>query len=380
MAINLRKTKSEILQSAISKLETQTAVTATSPGSVARALTEVITNEIGDLYSLMEFNISQTLISKASGFALDRIGLLYGVSRRQLNEINVVEANSGVFHFYLDMPYHSNITIPADTKVYSNDGSYPGSQIQYKVVSNVSIPAGRKKVYASITPVSAPVGITVGQDSLTLHNFTSPAGTTVKCTNSKQISAVAGYESDENYRTRIINGIRVDAGGTNVALRFAALNVQGVRDVTFKNSRYGLGTVELLLIPENNEIPATVRRNVINALDKTRPAGVRLYVTTPTYLTLGIKVGLVMKSGTLLETREANSRVEMAILMYLNSLLPGDTIVYNQLIQRIMEASDLIQDVRVMNYAINNSEISRTNYTPEYDEQIIPGTITVERL
>jgi hypothetical protein len=36
--------------------------------------------------------------------------------------------------------------------------------------------------------------------------------------------------------------------------------------------------------------------------------------------------------------------------------------------------------VRITNYATNGAEISRANYQPAYDEQIVPGEIKVSVL
>ncbi len=380
MPLNLRKDKSEILQKALKTLETRTPITATSPGSVARALAEAITSEIGDFYDLMDYNVSQTLISKANSSALDRIGSLYGVDRRSLSSLNVLEANTGTFHFYIEQPYHSVITIPAGTRLYSNSSDYVSTQIQFETINPTVIPIGRRKVYTAIRPVTMDIGLTLGKDTLTVHNFVSPPDTLVYGTNGKPISGTANTETDDNYRTRIINQLRVNTGGTLTALRFAALAVEGVRDVRIKSARYGLGTMEMLVVSENGLVPDSVRSRVSNALESARPAGVRLYLRSPVYVSFGIGVGLVMRSGSTNETRDAVARAEMSIRFYLNSLMPGDKLIYSQLISGILDASDLVSDVKITNYSANDLEVSRTNYEPGYDEQIVPGTITVSRI
>jgi uncharacterized phage protein gp47/JayE len=380
MAINTRKTQSEILQVALRILETQTSITAISPGSVARSLAEIFAKELGNFYDLMDYNISQSLISSATGAALDNIGKLYNVQRNQLTNYGIVDAASGTFYFYLDTPYHSNITIPEKTKIYSNISSYVTNQIRYETVRDITIPAGRRKVFAPIQPANTDVTVAVGPDSLTVHDCPSPPGAVIKCTNPKGIAAKVAFESDDNYRTRIVNQLRVNAGGTLTALRFAALSVSGARDVRIAPSRYGLGTMEMLVISEQGTTNNAIRANLSSTLDMVRPAGVRLYLKDPTLVNMNVGVGLVIKPATAVEQRDLTARVNMAISLYLNSLLPGDKLVYNQLMQRIMYASDIIDDVRITNYATNGAEISRANYQPAYDEQIVPGEIKVSVL
>lgn len=380
MAINPRKKKNDILQTVLRTLETQTSITATSPGSVARSIAEVITSELGDFYDLLDYNISQTLISTATGGSLDKIGRLYNVERNKLSEINLVDANTNTFYFYLDTPYHTPITIPAGTKIYSNNTSYVASQIRFEIPRDVVIPVGRRKVFAPLRASSSDFGITVGSGTLTVHDLVSPSGTSVKCTNPKSIESRAAYESDENYRTRIISEIRVNAGGTLTALRFSALKVQGVRDVRIAPARYGLGSMEMLVISETGTTSASVRGLVSAALEPVRPAGVRLYLKDPTRTEIGMNIGLIVPNIATPEGRDLVARVNLATTLYLNSLLPGDKLVYSQLLQRILDASDQIQDVRMINFSSNGSEVARTNYDPAYDEQVVPGEIRVSIL
>lgn len=380
MALNTRKTKTQILQSGLHNLESQTNITATSPGSIARALLEIFATEMGDFYDLLDYNISQTLVSKASGQSLENIGALFNVSRNKLSEINIVDAATGTFYFYLDTPYHLPITIPTGTMIYSNNQNYVGAQIRYELPRDVTIPAGRRKVFAPIRPSNIQTGLTVGPNVLTVHSAVSPTGTSIKCTNPKAIAAKTAYETDDNYRTRIINEIRVNGGGTITALRFAALKVEGVRDVRIAPALYGMGTMEILVVTETGIATENVRGAVSAALESIRPAGVRLYLKTPTRTEFNVSVGLMIRRGTTAEERDVVSRANMAITLYLNSLLPGDKLVYTQMVQRILDASDLIQDVRMINYAASGEEISRANYEPSYDEQVVPGEIKIQIL
>lgn len=380
MALNIRKDKGEILRSALKKLETQTPITATSTGSIARALTEIITNEIGEFYNLMDYNISQTLISTASGTSLDQIGKLYSVTRKNLSEINVVEAVTNTFYFYIDTPYHQAINIPSGTMVFSRGTGYEERQSRFQLVRPVTIPAGRRRVYGTIQAVSAIPGLVVAKDTLTVHDFVSPSGVQVKATNPKPIMSQPSFESDSNLRTRIINQLRVDTGGTTTALRFAALALEGVRDVSITSARYGLGTFEMLVVPEVDAVSARTREQVSQRIELVRPAGVRVFIKEPTYTKFNLGIGLVAPVVDPVEGRDLTARVKMTALIYLNSLLPGDTLVYSQLVQRILETSDAIRDVTMTNYATNDMEISRSNYAPTYDEQIVPGKITVSIL
>src|SRR5688572_5751873 len=117
MAVFIKKQKSDILREALRKLETQTPISATSPGSIARAFTEAITTEISDYYDALDFQVSQSVISTASGRALDLMGELYNIKRRTVAEIVTIDKKVGAFYFYIDTPIGSDITIPSGTEV-----------------------------------------------------------------------------------------------------------------------------------------------------------------------------------------------------------------------------------------------------------------------
>src|SRR5688572_9024934 len=104
MPAYLIKNKDEILRSALQKLSEKTQITATSPGSVARAMAEVIIEEIGDLYSVLDFNMASSFVSTAQGRALDQLGLLYNVTRKTLADVAAIDKSLGSFYFYLDTP------------------------------------------------------------------------------------------------------------------------------------------------------------------------------------------------------------------------------------------------------------------------------------
>lgn len=375
MAIYARKSRADILREALWRLQEQTPVTATSPGSVARAFTEAITEQIGDNYDALEFNLAQSVISTASGRALDALGELYNVQRRTLSDIASIDSKVGAFYFYIDTPQGTPITIPAGTKVYTGIDSFIGRQLSYTTTDEAVIAAGRVKVYATIRANFNDASYAAAANTLTVHNFTSPPGVTIKCTNPKPISAQQGYEIDDNYRNRIIKAVRVAASGTAEACRYAGLNVNGVRDIKIRQAPYGMGTFEVLIIAEDPRLSVSVFQNVKATLDTVRPVGVRMITKQPKTVLLDFSASIVL--GNVFVDDNITDMVSVAVMRYLNSLLPGDVLVYNRLIQAIMDTSNAIRDVRITRYAPFGVETVRRNYTPKDDEQIIPGRIDI---
>lgn len=369
------KERSDILRLALQKLQSETSITSIAPGSVARALAEVLVDEISDFYSALDFNMSMGLVSTAQGRALDLIGSLYNVQRKDLSEVATINQSVGVFYFYLDAPIQDNITIPQGTRIYTDDESFVGDRFAYTTDAPVTIPAGRTRAYVSITPAFHDSVFAAGKHTLTQHDFDNNL---VKCTNPKAIQAQEGFETDENYRARIIKQVRTTAGGTIQALRFAGLAINGVRDVKIRDAAYGLGSVEAVVVLENRGLAATALPDAIRQMDAIRPAGVRLLVKQPEYSALdAIATIVIRKDVTDINTSGTARRAELGILRYLNTLLPGDKLVYSKLIESVLSASDVIDDVNFMRLQVAGTEILRNNFQPSEDTQIVPGSIEV---
>jgi len=372
------KSKSQLVNSALRKLSASTDISSTGPGSIARALVEVITDEIGEFYSSLDFYVNQSVVATATGRSLDLLGQLYNTQRKQLSDLATVNASLGAFFFYIDAPHNADITIPRGTRIEMGGDDTLGQVFSYATTEQATIIAGRLRAYASIRPLFEDSVFTAGMNTLTEHDFSgSPVGVPVRCTNPKAIPASIGYEGDDAYRERIIVAVRTAAGGTATAIRFTALGVPGVRDVRVRQAPYGLGTFEVLVVAEDYQATAGIVNTVTAALEVPRPTGVRMLVRRPNLLHADIKATVTLKRGLNVTPEGVTRRVTNAILRYLNTLSVGDTLIYNQMISYILDAADIVADVNITSLAINGKQVLRVNYSPKDDEHIVPGSVDV---
>lgn len=378
MPAYLIKNKDEILRQAITKLEKNTGITATAPGSIARTMIELITSELGDMYDLLDFNLSQHFLTTASGSALDMIGALYGVTRKSESNLITITKNSGAFYFYLTSPASVNLIIPSGTMIYTNISSYVGQVYSYVTTEDTIIPAGRLRAYASIKPAFTDSVFTAGTNTLNIHTYTPPSGITVLCKNTKPIQAQIGYEDDESYRFRITKAIRVGAAGTAEAVRFAGLAVPGVRDIKINQAPYGLGSFEVIVVPEDYNGVAEIVNKVTTAINAVRPLGVRVFIKRPMIKVVNVNVNLVIPAANVSGVADAaRLRAKEAISRYVASLLPGEQFVYNRFVQLVLDSSEAVKDLVVVSFTVAGAEASRRNYQPESDHHLVPGNITV---
>lgn len=378
----LTKQKAQILSSALQKVTSTTNISNISPGSVARALIEIITSELSDFYGILDFNTQQNVISQASGSSLDLIGALYNTIRKNITDLAIIDRSLGSFYFYIDSPYFRDITIPNGTNIFTDNTTFIGQQFSYQSVGDVIIAAGHLKSWASIRPNFSNAPFTAGINTLTLidPNYPQPTGVVVKCTNPKAIQAQATTETDEDYRTRITAAVRTASGGTVQAMRMAALNVSGVRDVTIRNVPYGLGSVEVLVVTDDNVTNSPVINTVATLLDNVRPAGVRMWISQPMLIPVDVTANLVLNNNlpsTSLTVSSVIQRTQNAITRFLNAPLVATPLIYNQLIQAILDSSDIIVDVIILSYAVDGVQVLRKNYTPESNQQLIPGSVNI---
>lgn len=374
MPTYIRKDKEEMLRAALQKLQSETDITAVGPGSVARSLVEAVVDELHEFYDVLDFNMSMSLVSTAQGRALDLLGKLYNVTRKEIGNAATIEQIVGAFYFYLDSPVGHNITIPSGTRVSTGRDGLIGDSYTYVTTQNAIIPIGRTRAYVSIKPIFADSVFTAGTNTLVNHNYEDPQLATIKCTNPKPIVPQIGFESDANYRARIVKQLRVTNGGTSEAIRFAALAVPGIRDVVVGNNIYGLGTVGIVIVPEDRN-QANVITAAINAIQQAKPVGVKTFIRQPDYLSLSLRGEIVYRERNGLDKQSVRKRVRNRIVRYLNTLLPGDTLIYNRIIEAALDASDDVLDFAVERLTVGGVEILRSNYVVSNTEQIIPGDI-----
>lgn len=373
------KTKEEIIVRILNALEQNANITATSPGSIARAFADAFGTEMFYLYESFKEAISQTSLSTASGRGLDLIGEMYNVKRKTLSDQLVYERTTANIEFILDKPYTSDIIIPKDTLVYNDVGSYNSTQYSYKVVNNVTILAGATKAYGIVSPNFQSNDHVASVGSLTRHNFITPPGVIIFCSNPKEVYPVINSESDDNYRRRILSAVKVSATGTVEALRFAALAVNGVRDIRIREASYGLGSCEIILVPEVPGRIGNLPSLVSAAVSQIRPLGIRMNVSVANAILVSVNATITLPFGTAQNLRTGiQNQASIFVKRYLNSLTIGDTMSIQEVERQIRISSDLIRSINVTTITAQGTPINRKDFRPQTErDYIVSGDISI---
>jgi len=367
------RTYEDIRRSIIQDIIENTPITNMSQSSTALAIAESVARRVADLHGDVSIFSRSGFITTAVGEDLDNIGALFGISRGQATRAYSGDNN---FKFYVDPRYRhygvadliriandsgaglTSIVIRKGTTVSTPDGA-----VSYVTTNDVTLTAGGSYVGVVATGVGSTYNVGVG--ALTSHNIAdnqlelSPIARFIACSNEEEsIDTGADYESDNTYRSRILDARRSMMGGTIAGVRQAALSVPGVVSVYTNNTPEGPGTFELVVVTDY-AIPSRAILSAVDAVVSDVAAyGTRAIVTTPELLAVELKIVLDWQPQADVEDMDSiKRRVRAAIIDYTNNLPIGGEWIANEVVQRVMEVSDLIKDMRQEYFRI--SEYSR---------------------
>lgn len=369
MPIYGKKDQSEIVLEILESLQNNAGISATYPGSIARAFAEAIGTEIAQLYSSLDFSLKQSSLSTASGLNLDLIGELYGVTRKSVSDVVANERQSFNIEFILDKPFSRDVVIPSNTYVYTDVDNFNIRQYKFKLNGDVTIVSGSTRSYGLVIPdfndrsYTAPIG------SLTKHSYVPPAGAVVYCNNPKEVYSIINAESDDSYRRRIASSIKTRAAGTVDSVRFAALSIKGVKDVRIRESSFGIGSCDVIIVPEGGANVKTMPDTVLQAITSVKPVGVRFNVRIAERMSINIISTITVVSG-LTESMISGIKNQASLFVrrYLNSLTIGDTVSLSEIERQIRQSSDAIVDVKINSFDYNGKELPLRDFTPNTDK------------
>jgi len=377
-AINI-KTREQMLLATLDGLQRNAGISSVSPGSIARAFAEAIHSEIYDLYNSLRLSVEQSNLSTASGMNLDMIGALYNVPRRSISAELVPERTTANIEFFINQPYNSSIVIPSGTLVFNDINNYSSIQYAYELMGEVVITSGNTRAYGSVKAKFADNNITAARNTLVKHNFIAPPGVVVFCNNPKEVYSTLNSESDDNYRRRIVAAVRGSNTGTAESVRFAALAVKGVKDAKIREASFGIGSCDIIIVPETRSGIATMSEIVIEQIRAIKPVGVNINVRIAERKPVDVNMSLVLRESTTSDLAKAvENQARIFINRYINSLSIGDSLSITELERQAKIASDVIVSASVNLVRVDNKNIPNKDYRLSDDKSYMTaGSLAV---
>lgn len=356
-------------ESLIALKETGT-ITNLNPGGVARSLIEIMNRELGYTNDILQTNRLLGFVSTSNGGYLDLIGEgLFDLPRRQETRAEV-EIDDNIIKFYTidSSPLANHLTnqeIPAGTRIKSSDATK-----EYTVTTTVPVDTNQDTAYVGAQAVSSGIEQNVGVNILTSHDLGS---TTIAVTNTDTINTGSSQETDAAYRYRITNAVKVFARANRDSVRLAALSTPGVADVIIENAASGTGTFNLILLPSGNTVPGSAMKQAQSSVNFVKGAGILSSVRQPQYVPVEILIQLEYIQGTSESEKTSIRRQAVtAILNYLGTIGLGSELVYNEVVQRVMEVSNKILDMRVLCWVFRRKPQRLTNIRLGHLELFLP--------
>lgn len=184
--------------------------------------------------------------------------------------------------------------------------------------------------------------------------------------------------SDEMYRYEITQIVPSMATANYSSLRLALLTIQGVQDVIGKEYTHGTGSFSFVLIPQYGFDEETIVAQMNAEIDRVKSFGVRPNIILTEKIPLEMTVKLVFHETTS-DGQKGQIRFETqnAIQNYIGTLDRGSGLIYNDLVQEVMNAHNKIVDFEILKFYLNNEPVLLTNQSILEDERIVPQNIQV---
>jgi uncharacterized phage protein gp47/JayE len=373
------KTREQMLMATLDGLQKNAGISSVSPGSIARAFAEAIHSEIYDLYNALKLSIEQSSLATASGINLDMIGALYNVARRSVSAELIPERTTANIEFFMNRSHNASVVIPAGTLVFNDINNYSSIQYLYELTGDIIIPLGQTRAYGAVKAKFSDNNITAARNTLIKHNFIPPPGIVIYCNNPKEVYATLNSESDDNYRRRIVSSVRGSSTGTAESIRFAALAVKGVKDAKIREASFGIGSCDIIIVPETRSGISIMSELVIEQVRAIKPIGVNLNVRIAERKPVDVSISLVLREATTDAVAKAvENQARIFANRYINSLSIGDTLSITEIERQVRMASEVVVSSSVTSIRVNNQNIANKDYRLSDDKSyMVAGSLTV---
>jgi uncharacterized phage protein gp47/JayE len=344
----------EIISNALQRLNGYTSITFLSPGSKARMLVDILSEELGLQASQFDANVASGLLRNATGNILDYIGEVFGLERLQevKSSISNFEENFVLYCVGINFGQINNgqdIVIPAGKLNISNDESFSPGSIVYYNTEDILLRATENRVFFSAQALVTGSLANAGSNTLVHHSFigySDSLNRSLLVTNSHSISYGRDRESDDNYRYRIQKEKISSEAGNETAIRLGLLVVPGIADITRIPYTRGIGTCDWLVSSSSVIVSEELLSLAQGVINEKQAVGMSNLAKAPVLIGMEFLFSITYKGR--LEDRQKESikaSIRSNISNYVNNLAIGQSIILDQIVRIVLNSSDLIESM-----------------------------------
>lgn len=345
---------SEIISNALQKLNTFSNITFLSPGSKARMLVDILSEEIGLQAAQFDSNIGAGLLREAKGNTLDYIGEVFGLERLQEVRSQIYSSERN-FSFYTiggtfgNINNEEDILIKAGTVQISNSSLFSSEDIIYRNKEDIILKANEDRVFFSAHAITSGSNANAGSNTLIYHNFKGYAdsfGNSLAVSNSNSITYGRDRESDENYRYRIQKEKISSEAGNETSIRLALLVIPGIANIVQIPYSRGIGTCDWLISSSSVEVSDELLNTAQRVIGEKQSVGMSNIARAPVLIGIEFIFSLTYR-GRLEDKEKENIRniVKNNVSSYVNNLSIAEPIILDQIVRIVLSSSDQIESM-----------------------------------
>lgn len=348
-------TQAEIYQDMLAFFEEETGYEIGTTGDLAVRF-QAAAAQLMALYHYGDYIYRQAFPQTAQEESLDLHGQRRGLARLEERKA------TGTLRFSISSPLAAPLGIEQGTICLSSEGT------AFETVDSGIILAGSTSADIAAQAVEpGPQGNAVAK-SITVMQ-TPPDGVEL-VTNPQRFSGGRSRETDEDYRSRILESYKGLNNGTNAAFyRELALSVDGIDGVSVVPQMNGAGSVGLLVTSDSGKVSQGALDKLDALLEQRRELGITVVVQEPENVVVTVKATILPAEG--YSVSQAKTVVEQALGDYIGSLALGKTLYKAALCSKAMSTG-----------AIDNIVFTKpaADMTPEAGQRLLLGTITLEEI
>jgi uncharacterized phage protein gp47/JayE len=333
----------------------RTPLTDANEGSVVRTLVETYARELALGYEQLERVYRMGYLDTASGQALDLVVALLGVERRPVGWL------AGMVTFRRVSPAPADIPIPTGTLIGGK-----GAPLCETARSAV-LPAGATQVTVEVRSVEVPEPKIDQLDAGKLTFMPRVINGIDGVTNEHDLVLSKKPESDDELRERVRHAVDGSNLGTLEALR-VALARHGVSEVKLEEPPDLPGVVRVrvegLAAGDDDK-----RKELQDALDRARPAGVQVRLEGTSSLLVGLTATLVLdRERSEVEKQRIQAKILADLQTYFASLKIGDPVLGSK-VANLLGADAAVTKVESGALVVNGNPVKDPDVVPLLSER-----------
>ncbi len=254
-------------------------------GSAIRSIADIMNTQMAELSSQISRTSSMVYLDTASGYYLDLIGSLFGLSRGRSDTYTTTAGDKNI-KFYvtgvntLKRVIGSN-TISAGVILTNTDGS-----ASLTVSSQVDFNDTDTFVFVGAT-LSSETSVNIGPNTMTTHSL---AISNLFVTNTSGIVHSMAIESDDSFRNRISSASVASEGANESRIATAIQQFQDIANIDIRPGVSGSGSYDVYLIPTGNRISQSTIIALSRILSNTSGFGITFNIREFDYIPIKIEI------------------------------------------------------------------------------------------